>query len=101
MNGYIEYRFVPAGWTHPDGYKFTVIGDPLAIEAHADRADRWLIRCGDQVKLCAEVGHTAVPGGCNLALDGNVWACAAYLERARTCTRTPERTTLVRIEVPT
>ena len=100
MIGYVEYRFVAPGWTHPKGYPFKIIADPEKIDAYADRARRNLERCTDQVLRCKELGHTHVDGGCKLLLDQNRWACEEYLELAQNTIRTDERTQLVRIEVP-
>ena len=105
--GIVEYRFVQPwvtsdgkeDWRHPDGWKFTVVRDPVAEEAHAERAETWLRRCEQQALLCAELGHEHDPGGCLRRIDAE-WACERWLRLSRAGTRNNERTMLVRIEHP-
>lgn len=102
--GVVEYYFVQpsvdgngfATWTHPDGYKFEIIRDSDMEEAIAERAERWLIRCRDQVKFCKEFGHGKEP----CRRYGDEWLCERWLRLASGNTRTKERTMLVRVQVP-
>lgn len=102
LEGFWEYRFVPYGWTHPDGYRFTVITDYLSVEAYAERMERSLIRAKDQVRFCGEFRHTADPGGCcpGLSVAPAPPPCERWLAVCRECTRTNERQQLVRVEIP-
>lgn len=88
-------------WKDPRGYDHKVVTELLSVEAYADALEREAVKAEDHLKLCAELGHTADPGGCGgEAIDGEM-RCARRFRILSECTRSAERTMLVRITIPT
>lgn len=100
LHGFVEVRFVREDWPGPLlGYKWTRITEPDAIEAYALRCERAVVRGRDQIRLCEEIGHES-SFGCGRPLPDGTRRCVFWLASMEACTRTAERTMLVRIEIP-
>jgi hypothetical protein len=107
LYGYRVVKFVSYDWNGehdvvaPDKIdRWEEIDDSLAVEAYAEHLDRWVIRCRDQARLCAELGHEHHVGGCrHYHADRGMWQCEFSLMRALESCRTPERPRAVRIHI--
>lgn len=110
--GVREVRFVvpmivdgKATYVDPRGHKVEVVNEPIVIDHYKEFFERSLVRVRDQVKRCAEVGHTGV-GGCISATpihgiaNGPTPVCERWLQNLEADCYSDERTMLVRIDIP-